>query len=173
MGLQEERRRLNLKISKILLFIAFLVSHSFSVRAEIYDSKYIEANHMVRGDLQTIKNYELSHFSVSNPDVADIVNIDSDHILLIARAPGETELFIWDKYDKRAVIIRVQPEELGLLKDRIQILLNEVDVKDVALEISNREGKIIASGSIPQKRKEQFEKMIAPFADRVINLVKR
>src|SRR5882672_2220656 len=72
--------------------------------ATALDSKNLEEVNMLKGDLEAIKVYSLGRVSITNPEVADIANVDSDQILLLAKKPGQTVLFLWDEYGKRTVV---------------------------------------------------------------------
>jgi Flp pilus assembly secretin CpaC len=68
---------------------------------------------MVAGDVQSVTVNNLTRVSVTNPEVADIADAQSDKISVLAKKAGETVLFLWDASGKRDVKVRVVSEDLG------------------------------------------------------------
>jgi Flp pilus assembly secretin CpaC len=114
----------------------------------------------------------LGRVSISNPEIADIANADSEQILLLAKKSGQTVLFIWDEYGKRTIIIRVFDEDLNLVMERMRQLLDKSDLKEVNLEVNTLEGKVMATGKIPIEKKDDFENILDPFGGVLMNLIK-
>ena len=127
---------------------------------------------MIRGDLETIRVKDLKRVSITNPEVADIVNIEDKGILMIAKEAGQTTLFIWDNFGKRSVTIYVANDDLNMIKNRIQEILAKSYVEDVFLDVNSIEGKVVVSGEFSSSKKEEVEKLLEPFEDNVLNLVR-
>ncbi len=136
------------------------------------DVKNNEEVHLIRGDLEAIKVYSLSRISITNPEIADIANVDSNQVLLVGKRVGQTMLFIWDEYGKRTVVIRVFEENPEQVMKRLQQMLEKMDISEVKLEINSLEGKVVASGQILPEKADDYKKALEPFTSSVINLVK-
>ncbi len=158
----------------LLLIIIFLVGGvlfpSWGL-AEPLDSLKVDEVHILRGDLEAVKVYNMSRVALSNPEVADFANIDNQEILLVGRRPGETSLFIWDEHGKRSLIIRVYNDDLIVIKKRIEKLIKSRDIKEVKLDINEYEGKIIVTGKVSDEDAEKLNNILDKFYENIINYV--
>lgn len=125
---------------------------------------------LLRGDLHEVEVSQLERVSITDPDIADISDADADSVTVIAKQAGQTVLFIWDSKGKRNIVVRVIDEELGLVKARVEYLLRSAGIEGVTVEESPYEGKVIVSGKIRPYQQLDYEKIIEPFADRVVNV---
>lgn len=131
-----------------------------------------EEMRMVVGELDSVKVNNLTRISLTNPDIADIVNYDENEILLIAKKPGQTILFIWDDQGKYPVFINVTASDLDKTIERLKGLLKTAEIETVQYGINQDEAKIVLSGEIIEDKSEIYTKIIDPFASSIINLVK-
>lgn len=127
---------------------------------------------MIKGDLETIKVFDLTRVSITHPEVADMASVDSEHILMLGKQPGQTTVFIWDKYGKRSVLVRVADDDLDAVKSRIQRMIGEAGIQGISLDINKLEGKLVLSGALTKDQREIFNKLIEPFSASIMNLVK-
>jgi pilus assembly protein CpaC len=127
---------------------------------------------MVTGDIETVPVNSLTRVSVTNPDIADISDAQSDKVSVLAKKSGETVLFLWDAGGKRSVKVRVVSEDLSVVKARVQKLLNEANITDVSLEENLNEGKVVVSGAVSKEDKSRLENILQPYNDNLLNLVK-
>ena len=127
---------------------------------------------LLRGDLETIKTFDMTRLSVANPEFADTVTINPDHIVVLAKKQGQTPLFIWDKYGKRTVRVHVFDENLELVKAHIEYLLAKVDIKGLFLEVNKIEGKLVVSGEVPSDKRVQLDGILGEFGSNIRNFVR-
>jgi pilus assembly protein CpaC len=127
---------------------------------------------MVAGDIQSVPVNGLTRVSVTNPDVADISDAESDKVSLLAKKGGVTVLFLWDADGKRSVKIRVASEDLDALKARVEKLLQEANVTGVSLEENLDVGKVVLSGELSKDDKNRMTDILQPYSDNLMNLVK-
>ena len=127
---------------------------------------------MVSGDVETVPASSLTRVSVTNPEIADISDAQSDKVSLLAKKAGETVLFLWDTNGKRSVKVRVVSQDLSTVKARVQKILEEANISGVSLEENLDEGKVVVSGSIPKDDKIRLEKILLRFNENIMNLVK-
>jgi pilus assembly protein CpaC len=128
--------------------------------------------HLIRGDLETITVEGLERVSVSNPDVADVVDADGNKVLMLAKQPGQTAVFLWDAGGKKTYIVRVFEHDLKLIETRLEELLDRANLNGVYLNSNTYEGKVILTGSLPLQKKDELERLVEPFQASVLNLVK-
>jgi len=140
--------------------------------SEIYGFDLDDELHMILGELEEIKVTDLTRVSITDPEVADVVDADDQQILIVARGIGETTLFIWDTQGKRTIEIHVVLRDLETVKNRIKKLLRGADIKEVELEKNDKAGRVVLLGEIPEYKFDQFEDVIEPFNEDIISLVK-
>ena len=127
---------------------------------------------MVAGDIETVPVNNLTRVSVTNPDVADISDAESDKVSVLAKKGGVTVLFLWDSDGKRSVKVRVANEDLTALKARVQKLLDEANITGVSLEENLDIGKVVISGELSKEDKNRLEDILQPYSDNLMILVK-
>ena len=126
---------------------------------------------LYRGDLVTLQVYSLTRIAISTPGIVDIINADVDEILLVGKALGQTQIFIWDEYGKRSVLARVMEQDLDMVRERIEKLLEAAEIEGITLKNSSYEGKLIATGKVNKSQKEEFDEVIGDLSQYLINMV--
>ncbi len=158
-------------LTTVLLFgFGFLPGQS--ARSEdMLDTVYVDEINMILGELTQLKVYSLTRLSMTDPEIADVVDADDSQILLIAKNTGQTPLFIWDEYGKRVVMVNVSGTELKSIANRIQTLLNDAELNLVYINVNPVEGKVVLTGRVPEYKQIIFEDIIAAFDEHIISLV--
>jgi pilus assembly protein CpaC len=127
---------------------------------------------MITGDIQTVAAHNLTRVSVTNPDVADISDAQSDKISLLAKRAGSTTLFLWDAAGKRRIKVRVVNEDLRALKLRVEKVLEEAGITGVSFEENLDVGKLVVSGDLAKDDKTRLNDVLEPYSENLLNLVK-
>jgi pilus assembly protein CpaC len=135
-------------------------------------NKSQEIINLVTGEVHSINANRLNRVAVANPDIIDISDAKPEQVFIAAKKPGQTELFIWDDSGKHSMIIRVASENLSTVKLRVQEILDRAQLKGISLEENPYEGKIVLYGTVSKLDKESLDKVMEPFSDNIINLVK-
>jgi pilus assembly protein CpaC len=146
--------------------------HSGIARASAGESSYDEIL-VLKGDIQTIRTNNLKRVSITQPEVADINDARANAVEVIGLEPGQTVLFIWDDMGKRTISVRVVTEDLGVLKKRIESLLESAGLKGLTINENNYEGKVVVTGELPEEKIVVLKSLVDPLGDRVINLVQK
>ena len=136
-------------------------------------AKKNEVINLVIGDIQSVAAKKLNRVSVTSPDVVDISDAKADKLLVVGKKAGETELFVWDENGKRSITVRVAGQNLDALKVRVEEVISKAQIKGIAVDKNEHEGKLIVSGTASKKDKENLEKITEPFSEGIINLVKQ
>jgi len=131
-----------------------------------------DAIDMIVGDIQTIAVNNLTRVSVTDPDVADISDAQSDKITILAKKGGQTALFLWDADGKRNVKVCVANQDLTALKGRVQKILDEANITGVTLEENFDIGKVVLSGELPREDRDRMTDILSPYSDDLMNLTK-
>jgi pilus assembly protein CpaC len=163
---------------KVLLVVsiacaALLSSHKLVFSKMYDDSRFRSADsdlHILVGDIDTIWTQALTRIAVANPSIADVIETKTTEALIVGKAPGKTDIYIWDKYGKRKVTVWVFIENLDLAEARIKELLKSAEIANLSLARSDLEGKLVISGEVEEKDKKAFDEIIAPFAGSIVNL---
>ena len=134
------------------------------------DSAYTDSIQLIEGELEQIKVYNLTRISITDPDIADVVDANENQVLLVASAPGETVLFLWDDKGKRSIKIHVSRRDLTEVRDRLKKLFSDVNLNEAIVKIDKDEGKVVVSGEIPKEKQALFNKIVKPFDDEIIKL---
>jgi pilus assembly protein CpaC len=127
---------------------------------------------MVTGDVEMVPASNLTRVSVTDPEVADISDAQSDKVSLLAKKAGETVLFLWDSNGKRSVRVRVVSEDLDSVKARVQKILQEANISGVSLEENLDEGKVVVTGALSKEDKQRMDKILQRYSESLLNLVK-
>ncbi|HPB67411.1 MAG TPA: TonB family protein [Candidatus Omnitrophota bacterium] len=149
----------------------FSVSPALAQVQDVFDSAETQDVYLYKGDLISLKVYQLTRIAISKPGVIEIANADIDELLIVGQAVGETQLFIWDEYGKRQVFVRVLAEDLDSLMARLQRLLDAIGVSTVKMEKNIFEQKIILTGTVLDQKKDAYEQILGPFSNYVFNYV--
>lgn len=139
----------------------------------VNESRDFSEVHLVRGDLETIEVENLERVSVSNPDVADVVDADGNKVLLLAKQPGQTAVFLWDATGKKTYIVRVFEHDLKTTQARIKELFDRANLSGVYLNSNTYEGKVVLTGTLPLEKKNELDRLVEPFHASVLNLVRQ
>ncbi|HET6455008.1 MAG TPA: pilus assembly protein N-terminal domain-containing protein [Armatimonadota bacterium] len=83
--------------------------------------------HFVVGDTEIIECKDLTRVAVGDPIVADVAPLSSSEVLVNAKSPGKTVLYVWDSSGRRVFNITVQSPipEIEALCAMIQDQLND------------------------------------------------
>ena len=127
---------------------------------------------LIKGELVTLKVYNLNRLSLTDPEIADIIDAKEEEVLIIGQQIGQTILFIWDDHGKRDIVINVVNRDLASVRERLGKLLKAADIDGPVLEVNDQEGKVVVSGQVPEKKRIQFDKLMLNFDDDVIDVTK-
>src|SRR6185503_16064399 len=168
-----------------ILFLAVLVSLPTLVcsqedEEEVEDSAVdvsidtmgIEQLNLIKGELETLKVHNLNRLSLTDPEIADIIDATETEALIIGQQLGQTILFIWDDHGKRDIVINVIGRDLTSVKERLSTLLKSADIPGPVLDVNAIEGKVVVSGQVPEKNRIQFDKLMLTFDDDVVDVTK-
>ena len=84
-----------------------------NLKDEVIDTAIVEDVYLITGELQMLKVDGLTRLSLTDPAVADFVDVTEEEILVIGKKIGKTVLFIWDSSGKRAITIHVLKTNLN------------------------------------------------------------
>ena len=157
--------------TSVFLCLALATSYANAEDSDVVDSIYAEDISMIKGELVTLKVYDLTRVSVANPEIADIADANDKEILLVGQRSGETAVFIWDSHGKRTIMVYVSVQDLDLLVERAKRLLKDADIYEVKVSANEKEGKIVLKGEVPEDKMTLYEDAVGMLRDETIDLV--
>lgn len=153
----------------VFLFSAFFLSSSGAVTVTQWEDEV----YLVQGEIASVGVVSPRRVSIADPAVADIDSVNSKELVLVGKGPGNTVLTIWDKLGQRTLNVKVVTENLDYLKARIdQLLIDNLGLKEVLTRVNGAEGKIVILGRANPEQQENIGLLLAPFSDKIINLIK-
>jgi len=161
------------KCSSLFLTLALVVQPAAAFASNGADAVDYQEIQLLKGDVYSVATDNLTRVSVTDPNVVDINNAKPQEVTLIGKEPGQTALFIWDKAGKKTFIVRVVEEDLGILQSRMASLLESAGLNGIDIKENTQEGKIVLTGTLPEDKLTSLENIVDPFANRVINFVKK
>lgn len=135
-------------------------------------AKEINTLNILVGDLDTIVTDGLVRVAVADPSIADVLETKPSGALVVGKATGKTDIYVWDNEGKRRVTVWVTAEGLDLVQARITKLLKAAEINSLSITKNDLEAKLVISGDVEEKQKKAFDDLIAPFAASIINMVK-
>jgi len=160
---------------KIILyasFIVFLLANSISFSQNIFEPLTEEEYTLVSGEALSIAVSFPQRVSMRDPEIADITKVSDKEIVIVAKKPGETTLTIWNKDGEKTYYVTVYSQDLDRVLMRLEKLIRkDLKVTNVVLKKNEATGKVMITGDVTALEKEQIDKVIEPFKDRVDNIL--
>jgi pilus assembly protein CpaC len=161
------------KILRVVTIFVFI----FSAFGGTFSQNFFEANVesdliLVVGEVKVVNVSFPTRVSIRNPDIADISKVAYKEIVIIAKKPGDTALNVWDKEGEKVYYITIYEQDLDRIQQRLDKLIRkELKIKNVILRKNETTGKVIISGDVKALDKEQVDKVVEPFKERVDNVL--
>ncbi|MCK9614608.1 MAG: TonB family protein [Candidatus Omnitrophica bacterium] len=160
------------KIFIHISFIVFLLTNSFSFSQNIFEPLAEDEYTLVSGEAMAIAVSFPQRVSMRDPETADITKVSDKEIVIVAKKPGETTLTIWNKDGEKTYYITVYSQDLDRVLMRLEKLIRrDLKISNVVLKKNEATGKIIIAGDITSIEKEQIDKVVESFKDRVDNIL--
>ncbi len=153
-------------------FIVFLLANAVSFSQNIFDPIAEEEYTLVSGEALAIPVSFPQRVSMRDPDIADITKVSDKEIVIVAKKSGETTLTIWNKDGEKTYYVTVYSQDLDRVLMRLEKLVRKnLKVTKAVLTKNEATGKIIIAGDVTSLEKEQIDKVVEPFKDRVDNIL--
>ncbi|HHW15329.1 MAG TPA: BON domain-containing protein, partial [Firmicutes bacterium] len=118
------------------------------------------------GESRVLAVKNLERVAVADPAVADVVVASSGEIIVNGKKPGTTSLHLWEKGERRSLLIRVEVD----LEEAVRQITGLLD--DPAIQVKAVNGALVLAGTVDgPKAAERAEKLARAFSERVINLL--
>lgn len=110
------------------------------------------------GDSEIVESSEVRRAAIGDPMIADVVALSSAEILVNAKSPGRTTLYIWDASGRSVYKIVVQPATLDMDKLCADVL-EKLD--DPRISVRGVGNTIILEGAVPTEAESSRAEAVA------------
>lgn len=137
----------------------------------LFDDESGKQLDIVVGESKVVEVSNPKRLAIGDPKIADVVGAGHSEVLVSAKAPGETNLQVWDDSGQREIVVRVFEEDLSKLKKRLETLFKTAGLRSVYFQVGDQERKVFVLGEVPLRKKALVDQLLDNFKSRTINLV--
>ena len=118
------------------------------------------------GQSRTVTLSGLQRAAIANPEVADVVVVSSNELILVGKQTGTTTLIIWSNMGRQTYQVEVAAADPAIANE-IKRILGYPDIRVVKVNKT-----VILEGSVnDQYQRARAEKIAAAYGDKVVNLL--
>ena len=118
------------------------------------------------GQSRTVNMSGLQRAAIANPEVADVVVVSSDELILVGKQTGTTTLIIWSNMGRQTYQVEVAANDPAIANE-IKRVLGYPDIRVVKVNKT-----VILEGSVnDQYQRARAEKIAAAYGEKVVNLL--
>ena len=154
----------------LLLMLCFSMAFPFKHYAALDNAD--EELKLYLGEVKVISVRNPTRVAIGNPLVADIAAVTKSDLTLSPKAAGNTTLVVWDNYGEQSYVVKVFSENTNLIKSRIDNILKQLKVAEVATQAQDEEGKVFLLGKAKNaKEKEMIFTALGPLKEKTVDLI--
>src|SRR5215211_3221843 len=111
----------------------------------------------------------IERFSVSNPEIAEVVLVTSNQVVVNGKAFGQINFIAWEKGSARFVVFDVYVRtNLSLIDSQIRALFPKDDIR-----LSQANGSVVISGTVAEARTSQeVDAVVQAAGFKTVNMLK-
>jgi pilus assembly protein CpaC len=157
---------------KNTLKIALLLLLTVSIGAKFSFGEDQERIILYKGELKIIPADNTTRIVIGNPNVVDVASISKTDMLMLAKDEGLTNLIWWDAKGQHAAQLEVLLESMTRTKERIDRILQQINVTGITSRSMDSEGKVLLMGSVktPQEL-NNINLGLDVLKDKILNLI--
>lgn len=149
---------------KIVIFIIVICSLLFISSSLLAYKSQQKILQLGTGESELLEVVDLERAAVADPEVADVVTVSKEELLINGKSEGTTTLHFWDRKGHRSYQVEVYKKEARVIK-QIKELIGTDTVK-----VAKVEENIILSGKVrDQTQLQRVKKIAGVFGEKVIN----
>ena len=153
-----------------LIFFIIIFGYNYSLGQGVYQEAELLTLYI--GEIKTIPVNTPTRVVINNPNVADVTSVSKDEIFVAGKGSGTTNLVWWDNLGQHALQLQVFTEDMGLVKQRIDSVLKELNLPDVFTRRADSEGKVLLLGSVKKKEdKERTALALETLKAKIVDLI--
>lgn len=112
-------------------------------------------------------DHKIKRANILNPDIADVVPLEADALLLTGKKPGITQLIVWDEADHTQIMDVVVSSPVDNLRRQLATLFPGAHIT-----ADDNDGTIALHGQVPTLQiAQEAEQLAVPYGAKVLNLL--
>ncbi|MFH1269549.1 MAG: TonB family protein [Candidatus Omnitrophota bacterium] len=160
------------KILNIAFSLFFIISVGYSHSSGEEPLKKDGVITIYSGEIKVIKVDTPTKVAINNPSIVDVTSIAKDEMTILGKTRGTTSLAWWDARGAHTSQVEVLLENMGPVKERIDNILEEMDLKTVFTRGMDSEGTVLLLGNLKTPQDiERINVALGSLKERIINLV--
>ena len=145
----------------VLLIVCFV---TITVNSAV--AKQVQKLEIPNGESKLIEIDNLGRVAVGNPEIADVIAISNQELLINGRSTGATTVHIWDQNGLKLYKVKITKEQSTIL-NRIRQLIKYSTVK-----VAKIDNTILLTGKLDnQNQSQRVEEIAKVFAEEVVNQI--
>ncbi len=144
-------------MKKIFIFV-FCLFFSF-IKSPIYAEEIAEEVILYVDQVKIFPAAIPERVVIGKPEIVDVTSVTESGITVAAKKPGSTTFVFWDKFGQQDFRIRVFAEDMSEIKQRIDNILQELQLPNVYTKAVDSEAKVMLLGEV--KTSQDRERILA------------
>jgi len=122
------------------------------------------------GQIRTLEAPSVQRVAVGDPGVVDVTIVSSSQILVQAKAPGSTNVLLWDAGGQRELRINVVDPTPSAVAEQLPQVLEQLNVPGVRVKMEG--GKVFLVGEVlSEEQLQSVEQLAQAYQGTVVSLV--
>lgn len=122
------------------------------------------------GQIRTLEAPSVQRVAVGDPGVVDVTIVSSSQILVQARAPGTTNVLLWDAGGQRELLVNVVDPTPSAVAEQLPEVLGQLNVPGVGVRIQG--GKVFLVGEVlSEEQLQSVEQLAQAYQGTAVSLV--
>lgn len=114
------------------------------------------------GDLRSLSVQTLTRVAIGNPDIIDVKVISVNEVLVQAKAPGATDLILWDERGRSAVQVRVVSQGAEEIAGQLERIFEQLNLPGI--HVRQEADKMYLTGELPSEEdRDRVEQVLTMF----------
>ena len=159
-------------IPAIVFLVFFITAVSYSPFFAQDMQTEIEELTLYVGESKILPIDNPTRVVVSHPNVADVISVSTNQLLIEGKGAGVTSIVWWDNLGEHSVKLNVFSENMNLIKQRADDILTALGYPNVYTRAADSEGKILLLGNIKGAQdKEKILKALETLKNKIVDLL--
>jgi len=152
-------------VSLSLTFFAFSINNYAA-------DEVMEELKVYVGEMKIIPTDQPRRIALGNPEIADVTSVSTREIALSPKAAGSTTLVFWDSAGEHSYRIKVYTENIQDIKNRVDTILNSINVGSVYTQAVQEENKVILLGTVKTAAdRDRLHLALASLKNKIVDLL--
>lgn len=133
---------------------------------------YGEELKIYMGDVEVVSVRNPVRIAIGNPSIADVTNVSKNDVTIAPKGVGSTTFVVWDDFGEQNYRIKVLPENLNVIRQRVDTLLAKLDLPHIYTKAEEEENKVILLGRVKTVQdRERVATILGPLKDKTVDMI--